>query len=170
MPSENHFRPNQNASLLFRTANVQYLDEMCEKYESPIRVWMGQDLYIYLSDAKSAEALLRSKVALDKPKVYQTVRDGLGGDGLFTSNGELWRTHRKLLKPSLKDSTISSHLTIFNYFMREFCDVQLANEANNSKPFDILTPLNQCLLSMYLEATFGQEWTDKSKYTKAFQE
>lgn len=150
--------------------NVSYLDKLALKYKSPVRVWMGPNLYIFIHDAKSAETLLRSKVCLNKPPDYHAVRDALGGDGLLTANGEHWRRHRKLLKPSLKDSTISSHLSIFNYYLRELCTIQLANEANNDKPFDILLLLNVCLLSMYLEATFGQEWTHKAEYTKSYQE
>lgn len=130
---------------------------------------MGWNLYIFVHDAKSADTLLRSKAALNKPPVYSAIGEALGGDGLFTANGEHWRQHRRLLKPSLKDSTIASHLTIFNYYLRDFCAIQLANEANNGKPFDLLEPMNVCLLSMYLEATFGQEWTHKGEYTKKFQ-
>lgn len=134
-----------------------------------MRVWMGPNLYVFVTDSNAAETLLRSKDALDKPSVYQAVRDGLGGDGLFTANGELWKTHRSFLKHSLKDSTIASHLTIFNYYLREFATVKVANEADSGKPFDILIPMNICLLAMYLEATFGQEWIHKAEYTKAFQ-
>lgn len=144
------------------------MDELAQKYESPVRVWMGPNLYIFIHDAKSAETLLRSKVCLNKPPVYTAVREALGGDGLFTAPAEQWRAHRRLIKPSLKDSTISSHLSIFNYYLREFCTIQLANEANNGKPFDLMLPTNVVLLSMFLDATFGQEWTRKTEYSQYF--
>lgn len=148
--------------------NVAYLDELAQKYVSPVRVWMGPNLYIFLHDAKSIDTLLRSKISLDKAPVYRAVREALGGDGLFTSKSDQWRTHRRLLNPSMKDSTISSHLTIFNYYLREFCTIQLANEANNGVPFDLMPLANVVLLSMFLEATFGQEWTRKTEYTQIF--
>lgn len=139
------------------------------KYQSPVRVWMGPKLYVLIQDAKNADIVLRSKSCLEKPEEYETVRDVLGGDGLFTAKGEHWRVHRKLMQPSFKDSTIISNITVFNYYFRNFCKTTLADEVDG-KAFDMLSPLNVCLLETYLHLTFGQEWIHKSKYSDMFQE
>lgn len=74
------------------------------------------------------------------------------------------------MSPSIKDSTVFSHLTIYNYYLREFCNVQLLKEQNKKQPFDIMAPLNVCMLSMYLDAALGVEWTRKTAYAQCFNE
>lgn len=131
---------------------------------------MGPNLYIFVHDAKGAEQVLKGRLTLDKPKVYEAIKDALGSNGLFSSNGEDWKLHRKLMSPSLKDSTVFSHLSIFNFYIREFCNVQLKDEMKKNKPFDIMSPLNVVLLSMYLDATLGIEWHQKTAYACYFSE
>lgn len=70
-----------------RTENVQFLDAICKKYPSPLRIWMGPNLYIYIHDPEQAEQVLKGRTTLNKPKVYEAISDALGGDGLFTANG-----------------------------------------------------------------------------------
>lgn len=89
---------------------------------------------------------------------------------MLCESGEDWRLHRKLMSPSLKDSTVFSHLSIFNYYIREFCNVQLNKEMKNKKPFDVMILLNVTLLSMYLDATLGIEWHQKTAYANFFSE
>lgn len=175
----------------FCTENSKYLDEISRKYQSPVRVWMGPNLYIFIHDAECAEQVLKGRKTLSKPTVYQAISDALGADGLFSSNGncyiiitsnpilcywhlmhagEHWKLHRKLMSPSLKDSTVFSHLSIFNFYIREFCNTKLDEEAQNGKPFDVMLPLNVVLLSMYLDATLGIEWHQKTAYANFFSE
>lgn len=89
---------------------------------------------------------------------------------LLQIKGEDWKLHRKLMSPSLKDSTVFSHLSIFNYYIREFCHTTLDIEAKKSNPFDVMLPLNVVLLSMYLDATLGIEWHQKTTYANFFSE
>lgn len=74
------------------------------------------------------------------------------------------------MSPSLKDSTVFNHLSIFNFYIREFCNTTLAEESKRSKSFDIMLPLNVVLLSMYLDATLGIEWNKKAMYARFFSE
>lgn len=74
------------------------------------------------------------------------------------------------MSPSLKDSTVFSHLSIFNYYIREFCNTKLDEEAQSGKSFDVMLPLNVVLLSMYLDATLGIEWHQKTAYANFFSE
>lgn len=84
--------------------------------------------------------------------------------------GETWKLHRKLMSPSLKDSTVFSHLSIFNFYIREFCNTKLDEESKIGKAFDVMLPLNVVLLSMYLDATLGIEWHQKTAYANFFHE
>lgn len=73
--------------LISNVENSKFLDEISQKYESPIRVWMGPNLYIFIHDAECAEQVLKGRSTLMKPKVYEAIKDALGSDGLFSSNG-----------------------------------------------------------------------------------
>lgn len=64
------------------------MDEIARKYSSPSRIWMGPNLYVFIHDAVSVETVLRARNCLDKPSVYEVVRDALGADGLFTLKGK----------------------------------------------------------------------------------
>lgn len=48
---------------------------------------MGPNLYIFVHDAETAEQVLKGRTTLSKPSVYEAITDVLGGDGLFSSNG-----------------------------------------------------------------------------------
>lgn len=50
---------------------------------------MGPNLYIFIHDAQCAEQVLKGRSTIAKPQVYEAIRDALGGDGLFSSNGML---------------------------------------------------------------------------------
>lgn len=127
----------------------------------------GTKLYLFLHDVDSVTAVSKSRACLRKPEEYGAVRDALGGDGLFTSSGEIWKSHRKLLKPSLKDTTVAAHTTAFNYYFRQFCNDTLQKRID-CEPFDVLIPINVCFLETYLHITFGQKWKHKSQYAELF--
>lgn len=52
----------------------------------------------------------------------------------------------------------------------EFCNTELKEESESGKPFDMMTPINVVLLSMYLDATLGIEWNQKAAYAQFFNE
>lgn len=91
-------RVEKKVSLLLNTENAKYLDEISKKYPSPTRVWMGPNLYIFVHDAESAEQVLKGRTTLSKPKVYEAIRDALGGDGLFSSNGNVFSLSYSFVK------------------------------------------------------------------------
>lgn len=71
------------------------MDYISRTYPSPVRVWMGPNLYIFIHDAKCAEQVLKGRATSEKPKVYEAIRDTLGGNGLFSSNGKKKFFHKK---------------------------------------------------------------------------
>lgn len=61
---------------------------MSKEYESPIRLWLGPMLLVFVADAENVEILIKSKDCLNKPETfYKMIRDGISADGLFTSSG-----------------------------------------------------------------------------------
>lgn len=69
---------------------LPYLDNVSSKYESPIRLWLGPEMIVFIFDAENAEIVLKSKDCLNKPNsFYKIVRDAMQVDGLFTLKGEI---------------------------------------------------------------------------------
>lgn len=57
-------------------------------YKSPIRLWFGPLLFVFIADAGNAEVILKSKDCLNKPEMlYKIIRQTLSFDGLFTLEG-----------------------------------------------------------------------------------
>lgn len=69
---------------LVDTENIEYFNRLTARISGPMRIWLGPQLYVIIHDAVNAEIVLKSRHCLDKPSVYDIVRDGIGGDGLFT--------------------------------------------------------------------------------------
>lgn len=67
---------------------LSYLDEISLKYESPMRLWFGPQMVVFIADAENAEIVLKSKDCLNKPyDFYKILRDALNVDGFFTLKG-----------------------------------------------------------------------------------
>lgn len=65
-----------------------FMDKVSREYPSPMRMWLGTILVVFVTDAESADFILKSKDCLNKPhQLYKILRDGLNADGLLTING-----------------------------------------------------------------------------------
>lgn len=68
---------------------LPYLDKIAQKYSSPMRLWFGSKMLIFIADAENAEIVLKSKDCLNKPDIfYNVIRDSMCVDGILTSEGE----------------------------------------------------------------------------------
>ncbi|XP_031637232.1 probable cytochrome P450 313a4 [Contarinia nasturtii] len=144
-----------------------YLDEVTKKYGSPIRLWFGPEMVVFISDAENAEIVLKSKDCLNKPQIfYKIVRDAMQVDGSFTLKAEKWKYHRRLLSPSVNLSKVSAHLPIFNQHIQK----SIANLPINGDFIDILPYLSTCKIAMFAEAALGSEIEKnvKQKYLQQF--
>lgn len=66
------------------------LDELTTKYGSPMRLWLGPELVVLISDADNNEIILKSKDCLNKPpSFYNIIRDAMQADGFFTLKGKV---------------------------------------------------------------------------------
>lgn len=61
---------------------------MSTKYGSPVRLWLGPEMIVFISDAENIETILKSKDCLNKPEsFYKIIRDAMQLDGFFTLKG-----------------------------------------------------------------------------------
>lgn len=102
---------------------------------------MGPNLYIFIHDAEQAEQVLKGRITLSKPTVYQAISDALGADGLFSSNGKLFhlkateqnkgeereREQKKKHERSKFVSSFERCVSIACYFTGLICSVFFCN-------------------------------------------
>lgn len=162
---------------------------MAKKYGSPLRLWLGPEMVVFISDAENVEIIMKSKDCLNKPNsFYKMIRDAMQVDGFFTLKGisrisfnrsnsmivdfsfiaEDWKVHRRLVSPTINLSSVSEHLPIFNQHIRN----TIAKLPENDKFFDILPYLSTCKISMFAEAALGSniEPSVKQTYLRNFSE
>ncbi len=103
-----------------------------------------------------------------KGRTWEKTRSYLG-DGLATSEGELWRRQRRLMQPSFhKDALASISSTISLTIEKTIA--RLAVHADSGAPVDLAAALMDMTLAV-LQATLfgGAVTTDTSGFTDAFQ-
>lgn len=142
-----------------------YLDKLSSEYTTPIRVWLGTKLFIYLDNVEDVEIALAAPECINREDSYQFLKEGLGVDGLFTLEGAEWRKHRKIVGPSFNYNIVLGHLPVFNRNSQRLID-QIAEKVNSPSPFDIRDYIKVITLDSFLEATLGTGMTaeDKKEY------
>lgn len=82
-------------------------------YGNVCRGFLGYKVIVFLSDPRDIEIILGSQVHLTKSVEYKFFKPWLG-DGLLISNGEKWRSHRKLIVPAFHQFVLKSFFGAFN--------------------------------------------------------
>jgi len=126
--------------------NFQKILKIAKQYASPVRVWVGPKLYLYIDRPEQVQAILNSPNCLEKEKVYKFLTI-LGGDGLITSDGAKWRYHRKLMNPSFGIQRLIGFMETFNDASKILSD-RLENYAIKKKSVDIFNYLSDCTLDI----------------------
>lgn len=146
-------------------------------YGSLVRIWILIFPFFAVIDPDDLQQILSSKKHTNKVWFYRLLHNFLG-NGLITSSGEKWHSHRRLLQPAF-------HLSILDRFIETFADASQAlyekldplidHDINickhvNSCVLDILNGkgLKRCLnlfpnFSIFTEAILGVPIKNKSE-------
>jgi cytochrome P450 len=96
------------------TAELQYdrfglLDRVSREAAPMVRLgFLVRDLVVLNSPAAIHEVLVAKARSFDKAPLARIALGPLGGEGLFTSGGALWRRQRKLMAPSFRRASIEA--------------------------------------------------------------
>lgn len=58
-----------------------------EKHNSPIRIWLGTKLFVYVDNVEDVEVVLSSAECTNREEIYQYLKEALGVNGVFTLEG-----------------------------------------------------------------------------------
>ncbi|CAH0559426.1 unnamed protein product [Brassicogethes aeneus] len=140
-------------------------DDLLEKiinitkdYSSPMKLWMGPRLVIFIKDPNQLQILMQSSKMSKKSYVYRFLEPFMG-KGLFTSAGLQHKTQRKLLQPLFGPTYIES----YSYLFQKHADklAKTLESKVDGKDFDILHYLHDAAF----EATMDIMLEDKNEHT-----
>lgn len=136
-----------------------------------MRFWIGPTQpVVVIFDAECAEGVLTSNVNIDKSKEFDFAIPWLGL-GLFTSTGDKWRVHRKMLTPAFHFRILESFVPIIGKQQKIMLDL-IESKMNSNRVIDDIRPIiTNCALDIICETAMGvniNAQTDpESKYSKA---
>ncbi|XP_017866355.1 PREDICTED: probable cytochrome P450 4aa1 [Drosophila arizonae] len=137
---------NEKDLMRKRAANAFHL------YGSLVRIWVLLFPFFVVLQPEDLQVILSSKKHTNKVFIYRLMHNFLG-NGLITSSGDKWSTHRKLIQPAF-------HLSLLEKFIDTFVDAsQSLNEHLNASALDmevnIAKYVNNCVVDVLNEAVLG---------------
>lgn len=95
---------------LFRP--IQFREECAEEFNGIVRADAGpMNMYVVTNSRYAREILIRDDNAFSKPKLMKSRLGQAFGNGLLTSDGELWRQNRKLSQPVFRPSQLEEEIS-----------------------------------------------------------
>ncbi|XP_071445151.1 uncharacterized protein [Hetaerina americana] len=132
---------------------MEFRNGNSRKYYPFYKVWYLGRYSVDPVGPEYVEAILRSSKHIEKGWLYDLLRPWLG-EGLLTSKGDKWFTHRKLLTPAF-------HFKILEQFVPMFIERsaglanKLSEKAISGEAFDIVPVISQCTLEVICESAMG---------------
>nr|AFH35031.1 cytochrome P450 4C [Portunus trituberculatus] len=122
------------------------------EFGKAVRIWLGVNPYVLVSEARSAEVLLSSQKHLDKSRDYSFLHPWLG-TGLLTSTGRKWHSRRKMLTPAFHFKILEDFVEVFNSQSHKML-TKLKGKADG-RPFDVFPFITLCTLDIICETAMG---------------
>jgi cytochrome P450 family 4 len=108
-----------------------------------VRMWISFFPFFVIFDPEALQTILGSAKHTEKSIFYKLLHNFLG-DGLITSSGDKWNSHRKYIQPIF-------HLSILEKFIETFIDsAQCLKEKFENAPevLNLTQFINDCVLDI----------------------
>lgn len=145
---------------------LRIIGMLLRQYGDCLRVWLGTQLVIVVQDPKDIEVLLSSPKYIDKSTEYDFIRPWLG-EGLLTSRGRKWHTHRKVITPTFHFKILEQFVEIFDRQSNTFIKV-LQPFVESGKSFDIFPQVTLCALDVICESAMGMKVNAQLNSTSSY--
>lgn len=122
---------------------LQIMTTNVKKYGKFIRLLLGTQLNLLVTDPKIIETVLSSQKLIDKSYEYTFLQKWLG-DGLLLSTGKKWFARRKAITPTFHFKILEEFIEIFDRQSNIF--VENLSKFKSSESFDVYPYVTLCTL------------------------
>jgi len=138
---------------------IGFLMGCAKEYGDIVSFHLGEMQTCFITNPKLIEEVLCDRNAFIKGEDYQ-ILDDIFGKGLVTSDGELWKSQRKLIQPLFLQERINNYAEI----MIKYTEKMLENWFDREK-IDVHQAMMRLTLNIAMKAIFNQDLTDKEAKT-----
>ncbi|XP_049938559.1 cytochrome P450 4C1-like isoform X6 [Schistocerca serialis cubense] len=144
-----------NTYVLFYTPRedfMEFVKKTTKKFWPIHRLWLGPFAEVRITKPEHIEIVMASSDLITKADLYAFLHPWLG-EGLLTSTGTKWHSHRKMITPAF-------HFTILDNFIEVFVEkaevlVKLLKSKADGQAFDIYPHITRCTLDIICETAMG---------------
>lgn len=134
-----------------------FMERLVERHGDVAYFRLGRlQFYGIHNPALINDMLLTKYDAFIKDRFARDLKDLLG-EGLLTSEGPMWRRHRKIAAPALKRSQIASYAQTMSRVSRD-----AATTFTHRKPVDMWHEMMEVTLHIVVETLFGLDCTTRA--------
>lgn len=123
---------------------LKTLEGLSKKYGTVVRIMVGPQVQVLMTDPKDLEVILGSQKLIDKSDEYSFIEQWLGS-GLLISTGQKWFTRRKVITPTFHFKILEQFVEIFDKHSKIFVE-KLARF--KGQPFDIYPQITLCAVRL----------------------
>ncbi|XP_047121106.1 cytochrome P450 4C1-like [Schistocerca piceifrons] len=131
---------------------VAHVDKITRKYWPIHRSWLGPIPEVHISKPEHLEKIMTSSELITKADSYSFLHPWLG-DGLLTSTGTKWHSHRKMITPAFPFSILENFVEVFAE--KSEILVNLLKTKADGQSFDMYPYITRCALDIICETAMG---------------
>jgi cytochrome P450 len=146
---------------LFKDDRLAFLRSACSAGELSRIRFLRRWVVIVSSPEHAHQVLVERASSFEKAPALRLVLRDLAGDGLFTSDGELWRRQRRLMSPLFHASQLSTYASTMNGVARRAIDRLLA-QSSEGVSVDLARELTRITMGVVGATLFGADTSDEA--------
>lgn len=131
----------------------QMIVKLVEKHGSILKLWIGQDLFVLLSNPVALEKILGNKNFIRRTGLVTKVGKPFFRNGLLMSDGDTWRIHRKIISSTFHNNILDQFVE--NFSKNSSILVGQLSSKCDGKAFDVYPLISLCTLDVICETAMG---------------
>ena len=146
---------NVLAALRFQRDPLAFLERASQSYGDVTRLQLGPVTAMIVHHPRHVQQVLVERASLyGKPSRVKRVLAPLVGEGMFTSEGEMWRSQRRVAQPLFTRAALSDTLPIVNDASQLFVE-RLALHSRNGRVVDLSLEATRFAMHVAARAFLG---------------
>jgi cytochrome P450 len=131
----------------------QTILQLVDKYGSIFKLWIGQDLFVLLSNPVALEKILGNKNFIRRTGYVTKVGKPFFRNGLLMSDGDTWRIHRKIISSTFHNNVLDQFVE--NFAKNSAILVNKMRDNCNGTTFNVYPLICLCTLDVICETAMG---------------